>query len=86
MVLIRFWRVFASGRRFRLMLRSMVLSRCEVVFVGPSARMIIELNIAHYRRLLKTETDASKRQVISKLLAEEQAKLMALAEQGDKSQ
>ena len=42
---------------------------------GPSARTIVELNIAHYRNLLKNETDASKRQTITKLLAEEAAKL-----------
>jgi len=33
--------------------------------------MIMELNIKHYQELLKTETDASKRQMISKLLSEE---------------
>lgn len=43
--------------------------------MNASARMIMELNIKHYRELLKTETDASKRQVISKLLSEEQARL-----------
>jgi hypothetical protein len=43
-----------------------------------SARAIIELNIKHYRDLLKSEMDASKRQTIEKLLAEEEAKLAKL--------
>jgi hypothetical protein len=46
--------------------------------MNASARMIMELNIKHYRELLKTETDASKRQVISKLLSEEEAQLAKL--------
>jgi hypothetical protein len=46
--------------------------------------MIIELNIEHYRRLLKTETEPTKRQMIQKLLAEEETKLAALAEQNNK--
>ena len=37
--------------------------------------MIMELNIKHYQELLKTETDASKQQVISKLLSEEKDQL-----------
>ena len=43
--------------------------------MNPSARVIIELNIKHYRELLKTERDASKRTTILKLLAEEEQKL-----------
>ena len=46
--------------------------------VGPSARTIIELNIRYLRELLKVETDPPKRTMISKLLAEEEAKLAAL--------
>jgi len=42
------------------------------------ARAIIELNIRHYRDLLKCETDAAKRQPIERLLAEEEAKLAKL--------
>jgi len=45
--------------------------------MGPSARTIIELNIQHYRALLRSETDEAKRQTIAKLLAEEEAKLAA---------
>ena len=43
-----------------------------------AARTIIGLNIKHYRDLLRTGTDPSKRQVIAKLLAEEEAKLAKL--------
>ena len=39
---------------------------------------IVQLNIDHYQRLLKTETDESKRPTIAKLLAEEKAKLAEL--------
>jgi hypothetical protein len=46
--------------------------------------MIIELNIEHFRRLLTAETEPTKRQMIQKLLAEEEAKLAALAKQADK--
>jgi hypothetical protein len=53
---------------------------------GTSARTIIELNIAHYRNLLKDEADASKRRTIAKLLAEEEAKLAKLLAQEDKDE
>ena len=43
-----------------------------------AARTIIELNIKHYRELLKTESDPSKRRTIAKLLAEEEARLAKL--------
>jgi hypothetical protein len=56
----------------------------EVASVSPSVRMIIELNIKHYRDLLKTETDASKRQTVSQLLSQEEAKLAKLLTQEDK--
>lgn len=46
--------------------------------MNASVRVIIELNIKHYRRLLKTETDQTKRTTIGKLLAEEEAKLSKL--------
>lgn len=38
-------------------------------------RTVVDLNIAHFKRLLSTETDAVKRQTIERLLAEEEAKL-----------
>ena len=53
--------------------------------MSVSVRMIIDLNIQHYRDLLKTETDASKRQTISKLLVEEEVKLANLLTQEGKS-
>ena len=49
----------------------------------PSARTIMELNIARYRNLLKEETNASKRKIIVKLLAEEEARLAKLLAQKD---
>jgi hypothetical protein len=52
--------------------------------MSSSARMIMELNIKHYRGLLKTETDESKRRIISKLLAEEEAQLAKLLTRKDK--
>ena len=47
--------------------------------MSVAARTIIELNIKHYRNLLRSETDASRRETIAKLLAEEEAKLLKLA-------
>lgn len=39
---------------------------------------IARLNIAHYREKLKTEQDETKRQILLRLLAEEEAKLATL--------
>ncbi len=44
----------------------------------------MELNIEHYRELLKTDMEASKRQVISKLLSEEEARLASLLARKEK--
>jgi hypothetical protein len=52
--------------------------------MNPSVRTIIELNIQHYRNLLKTTTDGSKRQTIARLLTEEEAKLLKLSAQTKK--
>ena len=38
-------------------------------------RSVAHLNIAHYRRLLAVETDDARRQVLLRLLAEEEAKI-----------
>jgi len=46
--------------------------------MSVAAKAIIELNIKHYRDLLGSETDVSKRQTIARLLAEEEAKLAKL--------
>jgi hypothetical protein len=52
--------------------------RLEFRGMTPSARRIIELNIEHYRELLKSETDAVKRRSVAQLLAEEEGKLAKL--------
>jgi hypothetical protein len=46
--------------------------------MSAPVRTIIELNIKHFQGLLRSETDAPKRQTIAKLLAEEEAKLAKL--------
>jgi hypothetical protein len=45
---------------------------------------VAKLNIEHYRRLLRTDTDESKRQTLAKLLSEEEAKLAALKAREEK--
>ncbi|HTS41298.1 MAG TPA: hypothetical protein VMH84_12250 [Xanthobacteraceae bacterium] len=40
--------------------------------------LIAQLNIDHYRRMLAAEQDATKRQTLVRLLAEEEAKLAVL--------
>jgi hypothetical protein len=42
-------------------------------------RAVARLNIEHYRSLLAKETDHARRQIIRRLLAEEEAKLAAPA-------
>ena len=41
-------------------------------------KMIAHLNISHYKMKLVTEQDEAKRQILRRLLAEEEAKLAAL--------
>lgn len=41
-------------------------------------KTIARLNIGHFRRKLAEETDRTKRQILLRLLAEEEAKLAAL--------
>jgi hypothetical protein len=43
-------------------------------------RTVARLNIEHYKRLLATETDETKRQTLTRLLAEEEAKFRSLPE------
>jgi len=38
-------------------------------------RTVARLNIEHYRRLLARETDETRRQLLQRLLAEEEAKI-----------
>jgi hypothetical protein len=54
--------------------------------MSVAARTIMELNIKHYRGLLGSETDPARRETITKLLAEEKAKLTKLLTEkgGDK--
>jgi hypothetical protein len=40
-------------------------------------KFVFEANVAHFKKLLETETDAEKRDRIQHLLAEEEAKLVA---------
>jgi hypothetical protein len=45
---------------------------------------VARLNIAHFRMKLSEEPDESKRQILQRLLAEEEAKLEALSEASQK--
>ena len=38
-------------------------------------RTVAHINVEHYRRLLAVETDEARRQVLLRLLAEEEAKI-----------
>ncbi len=40
-------------------------------------KLVARLNIEHFRKQLETETDEAKRQMLLRLLAEEEAKLAA---------
>lgn len=48
-------------------------------WVTAMDKLIAQLNIEHFRKLLAEEADQSKRLQIQKLLAEEQIKLQALS-------
>jgi hypothetical protein len=52
--------------------------------VLPNIRMIIDLNIRHYRHLLMSEIDPARRRTITNLLSEEEAKLADLLLDGAK--
>jgi hypothetical protein len=41
-------------------------------------KFVAKANIEHYRRLLAKESDEAKRQLLARLLAEEEAKLTGL--------
>ena len=47
-------------------------------------RTVARLNIEHFRQLLARETDETKRQMILRLLAEEEAKLKALTRSSER--
>ena len=42
---------------------------------------VAKLNVEYYKRLLASETDATKRETISRLLAEEEAKLAKISKE-----
>ena len=46
-------------------------------------KTVADLNIEHFRKLLAVETDPAKRRMIERLLAEEEAKLLAMANKTD---
>ena len=48
-------------------------------------RTVADLNIAHFKRLLESETDPVKRQTIERLLTAEEAKLALVLEKGKTS-
>jgi hypothetical protein len=47
---------------------------------GGIERTVTRLNIEHYKKLLESETDEPKRQMLLRLLAEEEEKLRNLTE------
>jgi len=47
---------------------------------------IAKANIEHFKKLLETETDAEKRAVIERLLAEQEQKLAALKNRSDRKE
>ena len=47
---------------------------------------IAKANIEHFKKLLETETDAQKRAVIERLLAEHEQKLAALKNRSDRKE
>lgn len=47
---------------------------------GGIERTVARLNIEHYKKLLENETNATKRQMLMRLLAEEEAKLRSLSQ------
>jgi hypothetical protein len=51
---------------------------------GVIERTVIYLNIQRYKKLLETETDETKRNMVTCLLAEEEAKLYSLAQPDDR--
>ena len=55
------------------------ISKMPVTWKPPAMdKAVAQLNVEHYRKLLCTETDLTKRATLGRLLAEEQAKLAVL--------
>jgi hypothetical protein len=51
---------------------------------APVNQTIAKLNIEHFRRLLKTEIDSDKRATVTRLLADEEAKLRSIKAEQDR--
>jgi hypothetical protein len=68
------------GYGFEGKIRSGVTSRPK----HSMPKEIAKANIEHFTKLLKTETDARKRAVIERLLAEQEQKLAALTRGSEK--
>jgi len=49
-------------------------------------RTVAHMNVEHYRRLLAVETDEARRQVLLRLLAEEEAKIGIVKKSGQTQQ
>jgi hypothetical protein len=47
-------------------------------------KFVAKANIEHYRKKLAQETDETKRQVLARLLAEEEAKLASVTDDSQK--
>lgn len=56
----------------------LTFQKCNVCGAGSVDRSIARLNIEHYKRLLAGEIDEAHRQVLLRLLVEEEAKLATL--------
>ncbi len=52
--------------------------------MSSSPRIIVKLNIRHFRELLETEQDPAKRDTIKRLLAEQERTLVALIKKQDR--
>lgn len=50
----------------------------EMKMQGGVETIVTRLKIAHYKRLLETDTDETKRQIVMRLLGNEQAKLVGV--------
>ena len=53
---------------------------CRAYSVIGWMRQVAKLNIEHYKRLLASETDEAKRELIARLLAAEEVKLAKISE------
>ena len=52
-----------------------MVRRLPYVGIATLDRTVAHLNIEHYKRLLETETDPQRRDLLLRLMAEEEAKI-----------